>query len=177
MEEWLAINFTLPREPSRIRVSIWRKLKRTGSINIGQSIWVLPLNDEHIKIFNEIAAEVKENYGQSFVMKTDFLLDQSDQPIVDYFNNARDEEYKEFLEKCKDFKQEIQKETEKNNFSFAEIEENEHELRKLNIWLEAIIKRDFFNSSMKEESETTLINCKDILENYCNEVYVRNGAL
>ena len=35
--EWLMLNFTLPKEPSRVRVSTWRKLKKSGSVNIGQS--------------------------------------------------------------------------------------------------------------------------------------------
>ena len=26
--EWLTINYTLPKEPSRTRVSVWRRLKK-----------------------------------------------------------------------------------------------------------------------------------------------------
>ena len=40
--EWIAINYTLPREPSRIRVSVWRKLKKIGAVSIQQSMWILP---------------------------------------------------------------------------------------------------------------------------------------
>ena len=28
--EWIALNYTLPREPSRVRVSVWRHLKKIG---------------------------------------------------------------------------------------------------------------------------------------------------
>ena len=27
-QEWLTINYSLPKEPSRVRVSVWRKLKK-----------------------------------------------------------------------------------------------------------------------------------------------------
>jgi oligoendopeptidase F len=176
-QEWLCINFTMPKEPSRVRVSVWRKLKRCGSVNIGQSIWVLPFNDEHFNIFKEIAKEVKENYGQAFIMKTDFIQDQNDKPIIDYFNNARNEEYKEFLDKCQDFHNEIEKEVGRSNFSFAEIEENEHELGKLNTWLEIIVKRDFFDTSLLEQSQIALLECKVLLENYCNKVYEKDSSI
>ncbi|HEX3045802.1 MAG TPA: Chromate resistance protein ChrB [Bacillota bacterium] len=176
-QEWLAINFTLPKEPSRVRVSVWRKLKRSGAVNIGQSIWVLPTGVEHLSIFKEVANEVKGNNGLAFIMKTVFVQDPKDKPIVDYFNNARDEEYKEFLDKCEDFHREIQKEIGKNNFSFAEIEENEHELGKLDNWLEGIANRDFFKASLGEESQKALSTCKDVFEDYCTKVYEINGAI
>ncbi len=43
--DWIVINYTLPREPSRVRVSLWRKLKKVGAINIQQSMWILPMTD------------------------------------------------------------------------------------------------------------------------------------
>jgi hypothetical protein len=176
-QEWLTINFTMPKEPSRVRVSVWRKLKRLGAVNIGQSIWAFPLTKEHLKIFKEIAKEVNENNGQSFIMKTDFIQEQGDKPIVEFFCEARNEEYKEFLDKCEDFHKEIEKEIGRNNFSFAEIEENEHELTKLGLWLEGITSRDFFKASLKEQSQAALLKCKEMLGNYCNQVYERNNTL
>lgn len=174
---WLTINFTLPKEPSRARVSVWRKLKRTGAVNIGQSIWVLPYTEEHMAVFRDIVDEVKKNNGLAFVMKADFLQEKEDKPVTEYFNITRDEEYKEFLEKCSDFHKEIQKEIERDNYSFAEIEENEHELAKLTDWLNGIFKRDFFKASLCEESQNELLKCKEELEQYCNRVYEKNDAL
>jgi DNA-binding transcriptional regulator PaaX len=106
-QEWLAINFTMPKEPSRVRVSVWRKLKRAGAVSIGQSIWVLPTANEHLTTFQEIAEDVKENNGQVFIMKTRFIQDQNEKSITEFFNAARNEEYKEFLDKCEDFNKEI----------------------------------------------------------------------
>ncbi|NLI92762.1 MAG: chromate resistance protein ChrB [Peptococcaceae bacterium] len=169
--EWLTINFTLPKEPSRTRVSVWRKLKRAGSVNIGQSIWVLPPSDEHYSFFEEIAAEVEENNGEAYIMKSYFTREKNIKIVCELFNEARNEEYKEFLGKCEDFFQEIEKETAKMNFTFAEIEENEHELEKLNIWLKRIIERDFFNASLQKESRNMLDECKERLSNYSNKVY------
>ena len=44
--EWLTVNYTLPREPSCFRVSMWRKLKKSGAVILGQSVWALPAAKE-----------------------------------------------------------------------------------------------------------------------------------
>lgn len=176
-QEWLIINFTLPKEPSRVRVSVWRKLKRFGAVNIGQSLWVLPPADEHYVLFEEISKEVNDNSGEAYIMKTTFIQNKNAKTILEHFNAARDEEYKEFLTKCDDFFKEINQETEKNNFSYTEIEENEHELDKLNVWLEKILARDFFEAPLKEQSVETLSKCKQLMDDFSNKVYELNGAM
>jgi len=171
--EWVTISYTLPREPSRTRVSLWRKLKKIGALNIQQSMWILPKNDENYNLLIEIKNDVLQNNGEAFVMKSS-VDDDSKKIIVERFNAARDEEYKELLEKCDDFFAEIDKEIARKNFTFAEIEENEEELRKLKEWYEKIEARDFFGAPLKEKSKAMLSKCEDILENFCDKVYAFN---
>lgn len=173
--EWLILNFTLPKEPSRVRVSVWRKLKKSGSVNIGQSMWVLPLSDENISLFTVISNQILANSGEAYILKSAFISTGNTDDIVCIFNTARDEEYKEFLNKCEDFVHEIEKETTKGKFDFAEIEENEEEYKKLDAWLAKIIRRDFFSASLKEKSQDALIRCKNLLDDYSNKVYERNS--
>lgn len=171
--EWVVINYTLPREPSRIRVSIWRKLKKIGAVNIQQSMWILPQTDKNYNLLNEIKEDVLQNTGEAFVMKSS-VDEDSKKIFIERFNAARDEEYKELLEKCGDFFMEIDKEIARKNFTFAEIEENEEELRKLKEWYGKIEARDFFEAPLREKSNTLLSKCADILENFCDKVYDYN---
>jgi hypothetical protein len=134
-QDWIVINYTLPREPSRTRVAIWRKLKKIGSVNIQQSMWLLPDTSENYDQLCQIKDGIVQFGGEAFVMHA--RVDApSQQVIIDRFNAARDEEYFELLGQCDDFFQEIDKETARQNFSFAEIEENEEELEKLKVWFE-----------------------------------------
>lgn len=175
--EWLMLNFTLPKEPSRVRVSVWRKLKKSGSVNIGQSMWILPLSDEHITVFSEISGDILQNNGEAYILKADFINTGNADNITGFFNAARDEEYKEFLGKCEDFFREIEKETEKQNFTFAEIEENESELEKLEEWLRKITVRDFFLAPLKAPSGKALEKCREMLEDYNSKVYELNSGI
>lgn len=92
-QEWLMLNYTLPKNPSRVRVSTWRKLKKSGSVNIGPSMWILPLSAEHITVFTEIADHILQNSGEAYILKTIFLNTGKSENINDIFNSARNEEY------------------------------------------------------------------------------------
>lgn len=171
--EWIAINYTLPREPSRTRVSIWRKLKKIGAVNIQQSMWILSSNDENYSLLNEIKNEVSRNSGEAFIIT--FSADEDGEKIIiNKFNTARDEEYGELLEQCEEFFKEIDKETARKNFTFAEIEENEEEFNKLKQWYEKIALRDAFGSSLQEKAKSMLAKCEELLDGFCDRVYEFN---
>lgn len=171
--KWIAINYTLPREPSRVRVSIWRRLKKIGAVSIQQSMWILPLNDKNSNLFNEVKDKVSQNGGEAFMLS--FSADEDGESmIINKFNMARDEEYGELFEQCEDFFKEIDKETARQNFTFAEIEENEEELDKLKKWYKKIATRDIFCSPLREKAESMLSKCAEILDDFCNKVYEFN---
>lgn len=171
--EWIAISYTLPREPSRTRVSIWRKLKKIGAVSIQQSMWILPLSDVNCSLLGEVKKEVQQNGGEAIVL-TFCAVDDGKETIVEKFNAARDEEYTELLEQCDDFFKEIDKEIARMNFTFAEIEENEEELRKLEQWYDKIAARDALHASLAEEAKSTLIKCAESLDLFCDKVYEYN---
>lgn len=171
--EWSAINYTLPREPSRARVSIWRKLKKIGAVSIQQSVWILPSSDENYNLLHDVKDEVSRNGGEAFVM-TISTDEDGKKIIIDQFNAARDEEYGELLEQCEEFFKEIDKETARENFTFAEIEENEEELNKLKQWYEKIAARDSFSSPLREKAESMLAKCSELLDGFCDKVYEFN---
>ena len=173
--DWIMLNYTLPRDPSRARVSIWRRLKKIGAVNIQQSMWVLPRTEENYNLFNGIKTEITRNRGEAFVMFSSVGEDDG-KIIVGRFNAARDEEYGELLEQCGDFFREIDKETERKNFTYAEIEENEEELNKLKNWYEKIAARDPFEAPLKEKSWSTLKKCAEIFEGFCDQVYEFNNG-
>lgn len=173
-KEWLILNFTLPKEQSRVRVSVWRKLKKCGSVSIGQSMWALPASEEHLELFNEMSKEIIESGGNAYIANADFLSTGNTDDIINLFNKARDEEYQEFLEKCEDFFLEIEKETKRENFTYIELEENEEEYNKLAEWLKKINSRDFFGAPLKKQAEEALEKCKRLLDDFSDKVYALN---
>lgn len=168
--EWLIINYTLPREPSRSRVAVWRKLKKTGAVSIQQSMWILPFTNENHMLFKEIKSEVLQNGGEAFIM-TSSADEYGKKIIIDQFNAARNEEYGEFLEQCTEFFNEIDKEIKRKNFTYAEIEENEEDLLKLKEWFSKISSRDAFGATYHDKAKEQLARCAEKLDDFCNQVF------
>lgn len=170
LKEWVVLSYTLPREPSRSRVSVWRRLKKIGAINLQQSIWLLPYSEKNLELFNDIKENIFKENGEALVMVTQADA-QNKEFIIKKFNDARDEEYKELIEQCEDFFAEIDKEIKRENFSFAEIEENEEELNKLKEWYEKIKDRDVFFAPLRDEAIGLIKKCEEDLEKFCDKVY------
>ena len=170
-KEWLTINYSLPKEPSRIRVSVWRKLKKSGAVILAQSVWFLPANENSETLFRTISDEIISNTGESYVMRMTPQDENTSQRIVAAFNQARDEEYSELLEQCDDLLGELEKESGLGKFTFAELEENEVEFQKLISWHQKITERAFHNASLRLSAGEKLVQCRARLEAFSIEVY------
>ena len=168
--KWLMLNYTLPREPSRLRVGVWRKLKKLGAVSLAQAMWVLPDGEGHREALEALKSEMGAQGGEALIMSASVDAD-SEKDFVTRFGKARDEEYTEVLEQCAEFMHEMEKETARRNFSFAEIEENETELDKLRVWYATVVGRDFFGASLRAQCITALDACAAALEAFCEQVY------
>jgi vacuolar-type H+-ATPase subunit I/STV1 len=134
-------------------------------------MWILPYNTDNQRTLKSVAKEIESNEGDAFIMEASFLDQLDEQGIIQLFNKARDEEYIEVIEKCEDFFKEIEKETARKNFSFAEVEENEEELEKLISWASKVNSRDIFISSLRRTSNEKLDKCKKLLDEFSSKVY------
>ena len=123
-----------------------------------------------LNLLKEIKNEVTQSNGEAFVMKST-VDEDGNKNIIERFNAARDEEYRELLEQCDDYFKEIDKEIARENFTFAEIEENEEELNKLKKWYEIILTRDTFGATLNEKSKIMLSKCAKALDEFCDKVY------
>jgi vacuolar-type H+-ATPase subunit C/Vma6 len=65
--------------------------------------------------------EIIDLGGTAQVMRCQALAGASD--LIEMYNAARDEEYTEIVNKCRDFLQEIENEAAAEHFSYADLEE------------------------------------------------------
>ncbi len=91
--------------------------------------------------------------------------------LRDQFNQARDEEYTELLARCRDFHAELARERAAGKYTFAELEENEDDLAKLEAWRDKIGRRDAFGAALAQEAREALTAGRADLEEYAGAVY------
>ncbi len=121
--------------------------------------------------------DIVERKGEARSSSILFQVTEEDAGIVSRFQLQADEEYQEFLGRCRDFHKELEMERKKRYFSFAEIEENEFELDKLARWLPKIEARDFFSAKLGSQARTALKACTADFNRYCKEVTGREVPL
>ncbi|MFA5493096.1 MAG: Chromate resistance protein ChrB [Bacteroidales bacterium] len=171
---WRTLIYQIPREPQKNRMAVWRRLKSVGAINVLQSIWILPETKESKEEFKKLEEQINNSGGKSISCITLIDEEAKNKKLIEQFNKEREEDYKELFEKCDDFGAEIERETKRENFTFAEVEENEHEIDKLNTWLRKIEKKDYFGCPMKDEILKRIDECSSLLNEFSNKVFEIN---
>lgn len=64
-EEWVLLSYRLPREPSTVRVTVWRKLKRLGVGQVLDGLVALPADARTREQLEWIADEVLAAKGEA----------------------------------------------------------------------------------------------------------------
>lgn len=170
-QNWLLLTYKVPAEPSRKRLALWRKLKGMGAVYLQSGVCLLPKSDDHTRRLKIIENEINEMGGNSVLLETVALDKGQADKVVARFKADRDEEYIELIEKCADFEAEIAKETQAKHFTYAELEENDVDLKKLQSWLEKIRKLDFYGATRAAEAQQRLDQCETLLDAYAQRVF------
>ena len=92
---WILLSSRLPREPSRLRLAVWRRLKRLGAILLHDALWVLPADAKTREAFEWLAQEIEEQGGTAWVWEAASLSPQQDRQVVEQFRNEADARYEE----------------------------------------------------------------------------------
>jgi hypothetical protein len=168
--KWLFFSYSLPAEPSKARVYAWRQLKKLGAVNY-QSIWVIPHSTERANGLKKLIEEIEKFKGSALLIAGGILIKGQEESINQAFVSSSNEEYQEVIEKCEDFFKEIDFEINRQNFIFAEVEENEEELEKLRQWLKKVEKRDLVKPPLRKEALKKIKQCEKIFNDFARRVY------
>lgn len=170
-QKWLMLSYNLPTEPSRYRVATWRGLKKLGAVNLQQSLWILPNNEENYFALAKIAQDIEDKGGEAFLMEGQCVNAKKEEKIILNFNAIRDDEYREFIKECEKYLKEIEKEITIQKFTFAELEEEEEELLKLSSWYKKIATRDLFQAAEGKKAEIICDQIQVAFDHYSELVY------
>src|SRR5258706_8795460 len=97
---WLLLLYGLPAKGNTARVTLWRRLKKYGAIQLKTSAYVLPDQPEHYERFQWLATEIKESGGEATLIRGSQIEGVADQQIIQMFNESRAADYKEMSQAC-----------------------------------------------------------------------------
>ena len=139
---WIVLIYRLPSNDSRARIAVWREVRRSGALHVQQSVVAVPDGNgfsDAVEGLRQVLAEVG---GQVTSLRAEPLGGGDDGRLLDAWNAARDDEYRELVGDCAKFLAEIDHEFEIEKFTLAELDEEEADLDKLQRCIERILRLD-----------------------------------
>lgn len=101
MQDWLHLIYKIPKKPSKIRVFVWRKLKRLGAVLLHESVWCLPSTPKTKEQFQWLVVEIQELGGEATLWESRLVLGGQDERIIKEFQEQVDTGYSEILDELK----------------------------------------------------------------------------
>ncbi len=94
---WLLLLYGLPAKRNAERVSLWRKLKKFGAIQLKSSAYVLPDNPVNYERFQWLSKQILDGGGEATLIRVAQIEGMPNERIVQMFIEARTAEYKELV--------------------------------------------------------------------------------
>jgi len=98
---WILLSSRLPRQPTRLRLAVWRRLKRIGAVLLHDSVWVLPADAKTREAFEWLAEEIEEQGGTALTWEAQSLSGDQDRRVIQQFRSEADERYESLAASAK----------------------------------------------------------------------------
>ncbi|MFL5493049.1 MAG: Chromate resistance protein ChrB [Gemmatimonadales bacterium] len=99
---WVLLSSRLPHAPSRLRLGVWRRLRRLGAVLLHDAVWVLPASAETREAFEWLAEEIAEQGGTAFVWEATSLDQPQNRDLVRRFRAEADARYAALAQSARD---------------------------------------------------------------------------
>jgi hypothetical protein len=175
VRDWLLLIYRVPQDPPGRRSYVWRQLKQLGAVYLQQAAAVLPDQPETNDALGALADRIRAMEGEVSLLRTSSPSQDWQDDLMTRFNQARDAEYQEIVESVERFEDEIRRESRKERFTFAELEESETDWEKLHRWQERVVARDFFGAPDRAAADEAMARGHGALDVFTREVYVREN--
>ena len=170
---WLLLLTQLPASASTARVALWRKLRAAGATSVEHGAWMLPVTKTHRELMKALVMMVQSYDGSASLFEATAL--DGDDAMEARFSADRAREYQEFATRAQGLLDEVAKEVTASKFTYAELEEVEDDLQKLEIWLKRITARDFYAGQDQETALGLIADCRRSIAAFSERVFKAEG--
>jgi hypothetical protein len=146
---WLLLLLRLPATHTAERVAIWRKLKKSGAIQIQTSTYVLPDEPARYESFQWLTQEIRSAGGDATLVRAREIEGLSNERLIELFNTGRAKEYATLRELVRALSHRC---TTRNSAKFGD------KLDRLRKQFREIRQTDFFNCPRAQDVEMLLRN-------------------
>jgi hypothetical protein len=149
---WVALSYRLPREPSRLRLAVWRRLKGLGAVLLHDAVWLLPADEKNREAFEWLAEEIEEQGGTAFVWEATSIGSAQDRTITAQFRAEADARYAAIAESALA----LSRLAARRRVNRARLEQARRQLAGLERALRLEVRRDYFRAPGRRGAEEAL---------------------
>jgi hypothetical protein len=153
---WLLCSYRLPREPSRLRLAIWRRLKRIGAVPMHDGVWVLPADAKTREDLEWLGQEIEERGGSVLLWEAQSLTPGQDRVLLERFREDADARYAAIAEAA----EQLARATRRRKAGSLH-EQALQRLRVLERGLRLERRRDYFRAAGRERAEAAVRKSMD----------------
>ena len=143
---WVLLVYRLPREPSRHRVAVWRKLRDLGALYLQDGVAALPEDAVTREQLEWLQLRVREAGGEATLWEARPGTMAEEAELVEAFRSSREEAYQTIIA-------EVERLRRKAQMGGGDLSE---QLRKLEREFRAERRRDYFRSPLRLEAAGAL---------------------
>jgi len=168
--DWLLITVSTPAGgSSTLRVYAWRNLRSLGAHYLQQSVCLLPATPKTTRAVARLVTRLRAEGGQGEMLRISLTDPGQEAAIVDAFQRERTDEYREVVERTREFHDELQRERRRGRAMYTELEESDADLARHQRWLAAIRARDYFDAPGAAEAAAAVTSCEEALARFESE--------
>ena len=168
--DWLLITISTPRGgTSTLRVYAWRNLRSLGAYYLQQSVCLLPATPKTTRAATRLVARLRAEGGQGEMLRIHLTDARQEASVIDAIQRERTDEYREVVERTRQFHEELELERRRGRATYTELEESDADLARHQKWLAAIRARDYFDAPGAQEAAAAVTSCEEALARFESE--------
>jgi hypothetical protein len=148
---WIFLFYSLPAQPTRLRLHIWRRLQKMGALYLHNAAWVLPARPELVENMEYAATTIVELGGTCQLITGAPRLPDGEEQIIAEFRALADGRLEEICRHLSTIAEKLE-----GTASLTALEQVDEELKRERTAYLRSRKRAYFGSTKGTEVESLL---------------------
>ena len=154
---WVLLVYRLPREPSRHRVAVWRKLRDLGALYLQDGVAALPEDAVTREQLEWLQLRVREAGGEATLWEASPNTLAESAALVEEFRASREAAYRRLIDAAEKLRRKAAFGTTGRAALLAELTSIERDFR-------AERRRDYFRSPLRKTAEAAIREARRTLK-------------